>query len=281
MSKGAKLPYVRFYASDWLAGTRGMSAIEVGIYITLLMMMYERCEPIPADNERLARYCGSTRMAFEKVVSSLVKDGKITVVDDGYWNERVEKEFNFREKSKEKKIEAARKRWENTNKNNDEVMHVQELCNAESMLSQKPEARIIKKEPSVPKKKVGYRLPDDFKPDVKWSLSQGLPVDVLEREFEKFKNYWTAKSGKDATKLDWQATWRNWIINAKDRIGKTNGGAKMTVADYSLEQLRKGQSDEQTTFNGTGGLLDYRDTGPNSHVDSFFESLTSTPAVKR
>lgn len=26
----------------------------------------------------------------------------------------------------------------------------------------------------------------------------------------KFRNYWVAKSGKDATKVDWCATWQNW-----------------------------------------------------------------------
>lgn len=26
----------------------------------------------------------------------------------------------------------------------------------------------------------------------------------------KFRNHWVAKSGKDATKIDWYATWQNW-----------------------------------------------------------------------
>lgn len=39
------------------------------------------------------------------------------------------------------------------------------------------------------------------------------------RETEKFRNYWRSKSGKDATKLDWPATWRNWMLTAADRAG--------------------------------------------------------------
>lgn len=29
-------------------------------------------------------------------------------------------------------------------------------------------------------------------------------------EGEKFRDHWVAKTGKDATKTDWLATWRNW-----------------------------------------------------------------------
>lgn len=36
-------------------------------------------------------------------------------------------------------------------------------------------------------------------------------------EFERFGNYWRAKSGKDATKVDWFATWRNWILRDHKR----------------------------------------------------------------
>ena len=36
----------------------------------------------------------------------------------------------------------------------------------------------------------------------------------MNTEAEKFRNYWTAKSGAGATKRDWSATWRNWIITA-------------------------------------------------------------------
>ena len=30
-----------------------------------------------------------------------------------------------------------------------------------------------------------------------------------------FADFWHAKAGKDACKLDWLATWRNWIRNQK------------------------------------------------------------------
>lgn len=37
-----KAVHIALYPSDWLAGTRGLTPAETGIYITLVCMMYER-----------------------------------------------------------------------------------------------------------------------------------------------------------------------------------------------------------------------------------------------
>lgn len=96
MNKEQKRPYVRFFASDWLAGTRGMNAAEVGIYITLIALMYERCEPLPEDHKRLARQCGCSPKVFSATLEILIDEEKITRSESGLWNKRVQKEFDFR-----------------------------------------------------------------------------------------------------------------------------------------------------------------------------------------
>jgi len=35
-------------------------------------------------------------------------------------------------------------------------------------------------------------------------------------ETDKFRDYWLAKSGRDATKVDWNATWKNWLRKAAE-----------------------------------------------------------------
>lgn len=65
----------------------------------------------------------------------------------------------------------------------------------------------------------GTRIPDDFTvtPEmVAWCRSECPDVNG-QRETQKFFNYWQAKTGAGATKLDWNATWRNWMLNAADR----------------------------------------------------------------
>ena len=44
---------------------------------------------------------------------------------------------------------------------------------------------------------------------------QERPDLNLQSVGEQFRDYWSAKAGSGSTKLDWQATWRNWIRNQK------------------------------------------------------------------
>lgn len=61
----------------------------------------------------------------------------------------------------------------------------------------------------------GSRLPADWKLPKAWGDAtladhpQWTP-DKVRLEGEKFRDHWVAKTGKDATKVDWLATWRNW-----------------------------------------------------------------------
>jgi hypothetical protein len=76
-----------------------------------------------------------------------------------------------------------------------------------------------KKRAGDQKTKRGNRLEADWtpaEPDIEYALSHGMPMARIEIEAEKFKNYWTAKSGAGAIKRDWPATWRNWILNAME-----------------------------------------------------------------
>lgn len=69
-----------------------------------------------------------------------------------------------------------------------------------------------------PARKRATRIPDDYMPSphVIEDMRAECPKVDLEAEHRKFVDYWRAKAGKDATKLDWDATWRNWIRRAKD-----------------------------------------------------------------
>jgi hypothetical protein len=86
--------------------------------------------------------------------------------------------------------------------------------------SRKPsESKIVKRKAS--------RIPADFSvtPEmVQWAKSR-VPMVNGKLETEKFVNYWTAKSGASATKLDWPATWRNWMLEAGQRNGGGGQGA--------------------------------------------------------
>lgn len=68
-----------------------------------------------------------------------------------------------------------------------------------------------------------WTLPDDWRT---WAQVERPDVDAG-KESEKFRDYWHAKAGKDAAKVDWSATWRNWVRNA--RAGKQDAVAGRAV----------------------------------------------------
>lgn len=69
----------------------------------------------------------------------------------------------------------------------------------------------------------GARLDPKWVLPSKWgqyALQQGLREAEVRAEAEQFRNYWVAKNGPDAIKLDWEATWRNWVIRTAKRLGR-------------------------------------------------------------
>ncbi|UNF51761.1 YdaU family protein [Bartonella krasnovii] len=63
----------------------------------------------------------------------------------------------------------------------------------------------------------GHRLPETWQADIKAAILEGLSEDQAHWQAKKFRDYWQAKSGKEALKADWQATWRNWFRREIER----------------------------------------------------------------
>jgi hypothetical protein len=72
----------------------------------------------------------------------------------------------------------------------------------------------------------GSRIPSDFEVTesmIEWAQSRGIDFD-LEFETEKFRNHFMSVSGAKGVKLDWVATWRNWMLNAMQYRSNSNNG---------------------------------------------------------
>ena len=67
----------------------------------------------------------------------------------------------------------------------------------------------------VKENKRGSRLFQDFIFPSDWLVfcKQERPDLQPVQTFEKFKDYWIAQAGQKGVKLDWFATWRNWVRN--------------------------------------------------------------------
>ncbi|WP_375675555.1 DUF1376 domain-containing protein [Bartonella sp. CL100XZDX] len=87
------MPWIRFHLYDWINDTDKMTLEQRGIYITLLVRMYDKKAPIKEDFETLARVCNCSQKKFATIVEYLTKNNKLLQTDKGLWNTRVEKEL--------------------------------------------------------------------------------------------------------------------------------------------------------------------------------------------
>lgn len=119
-----KAVHIALYPSDWLAGTRGLTPAETGVYITLVCMMYERQGPLAFDQARLARMCNCPAGTFKKILAVLMDEGKLIETPDGLWQRRVETEIAAAKEaigaSSERARRAAEARWSKDRSQSDE-----------------------------------------------------------------------------------------------------------------------------------------------------------------
>ena len=99
------------------------------------------------------------------------------------------------------------------------------------------------------KKPRGSRLTQDFVLPTEWMdfCEQQRPELNVRKTFDQFKDYWV--SAPKGTKLDWFATWRNWVRNTHAPKPNVVDIARVTVPmsktpDAALEKIK---ADEKVT----------------------------------
>ncbi len=229
----SNMPFIAFYPAKWLGRCATLSALERGVFITLICEMYERMEPLKNDVKPLARLCGCTPKTLEKALAVLVEDSnKIIMVDGRLWNHRVQKEIEKSQKKSEISKINAQKRWQKDKKNqgSSDAVALRQQSYPEPDLDKDTTYPLGggKADAQPPKKKAakGTRISENWKLSQElftYALAKGLNDGQITIESEKFKNYWLAASGSNAVKRDWDATWRNWIIRAAERSGSQGG----------------------------------------------------------
>ena len=86
----------------------------------------------------------------------------------------------------------------------------------------------------------GSRIPDDWKPDRELAKQLGWSETQIDTEAANFRDYWTAKPGSGGCKLDWPATWRQWVRNSRTKpagISSTAMPAFSTPVDIDWKNV--------------------------------------------
>lgn len=218
------LPYYKRYPRDFIEGTIGFDLELKGAYAILLDLIYMQGGNLPDDDRYISGLMGCSAKKWQSIRARLFELGKITIENGKISNSRAVFELkSLRNFSETQSINASARK-----KNND--------LQKPSLRQPEPEPEPIKKEPSVPKK--GTRIPADFQPDLDEAVRLGVPPQMASTEAANFRDYWTAKAGKDATKLDWPATWRQWCRNAAKRMGARSSPAKSAFRQHQEDVNR-------------------------------------------
>ena len=95
------------------------------------------------------------------------------------------------------------------------------------------------------KNKRGSRLPLDFFFPKDWCdfLVDQRPDLNAQKTFDQFKDYWIAQAGQKGVKLDWFATWRNWVRSTNAPKQNPYDVVRLTVPsknepDPALEKIK-------------------------------------------
>ena len=95
------------------------------------------------------------------------------------------------------------------------------------------------------KKTLGKRLASDFSFPKEWEdfCQTERPELSPVKTFDQFKDYWIAQAGQKGVKLDWFATWRNWVRSTNAPKQNPADRVRLTVApsnepDPALEKIK-------------------------------------------
>ena len=211
-------PFIKFYPSDFLGGTSGLSPAERGVYITLLCLMYENDGPILRDDSRLSRRCGSPKAAFIRALDSLLAEGKLVEVDGMLTNKRAEKAIVDRANRTQNSTHAAKQRWgaqagkSEQNQSNDYAGAMPEQCVGDA--SQKPEPE-PERDTNVSLCKNGF---DDFwsaypkkveKDAARKAWAKAVKRSLAEDIIEGARQYAAVRHGQDLQYTKNPSSWLN------------------------------------------------------------------------
>ena len=207
--------YYLFNIGDYQSHTAHLSEIEDLAYRRMLDWCYLHEKALPAEPSEIAR---QIRMRTHSESIEVVLREYFERNVDGWISLRVIAEILKVGVKSEKASASAKARWEaKPNKNNNLANDANALrTQSDSNATHYP---LPTTQDTLPKEKKqrGSRLPTDFLMPDDWFdfCRQERPDLTPDKVFDSFKDFWIAKAGAGGVKLDWLATWRNWVRNQK------------------------------------------------------------------
>jgi uncharacterized protein YdaU (DUF1376 family) len=244
---GQASAWMPLYVGDYLGDTQRLTTEQHGAYL-LLILDYWRNGPAPDDDSILQQITKLDKAGWKKHRPALAR---MFQIEGGEWkHKRIDAELGNATANAERRTDKAKKgaaaRWSKQEPSTENGMPEQCPEDAPSMPGALPvecapqspsPVRRTPDKSGVPAQRAN-RLPKGFvvPPDwIAWAKTERSWTSAdCRTEAATFVDFWNAKAGRDGTKLDWQATWRNWVRNSRrpsggaDNEGFSIGGTRMS-----------------------------------------------------
>lgn len=218
-----------FHVGDYIRATAHLDVVEDCVYRRLIDLYMETELPIPNDNLGVIRRLrlGSSGLILEPILKEF-----FTLEADNCWhNSRCDAEISeFKRLAEVSRIngklggrpkKTQQVILDNPAGTQQEPIRLQPIPNTQypskQPTSTQPALVDVSQKPAAkPPASRGSRLSPDWqlpKSWGDWALQQRTDwtPEAVRKVAETFRDHWVAKAGANATKLDWEATWRNWV----------------------------------------------------------------------
>jgi uncharacterized protein YdaU (DUF1376 family) len=228
--------YYKRNLGDYAKKAGRLTMLQHGAYTLLIDSCYDR-EIFPTIEQALEWTWASTEAEVDAV--KFVLSRFFTLDKDGcYVQDRILAELLHYHKNADTNKRIADEREAKRRGNN--TKRVQDVD--EPPPNQEP--LTINHKP-IKDNKRGSRLAKDLIFPEEWFLfcKQERPDLEPLMTFNKFQDYWISQAGQKGVKLDWFATWRNWVRNTKAVKPNPYDVGRLTVArsnepDPALEKIK-------------------------------------------
>lgn len=233
----------KFWWQDWQRdpALRSCGVAARGLWMDMLAIAFDGAPRghvtiggKPATSRQLATIAGINERQTIALLSELEEAGVFSRSEAGAIVSRRMVRDN---EASEAGREAIAKRWKKSevpntppNKGRHSTPHSLE-AEAEAEADSKGES--APRAASPPRAVRGSRLSADWAPsdaDVAYAEAQGVEWRL---SAERFRNHWLGKAGQAGVKLDWPATWRNWVLRDAE---KRHASQPIKTSQWSVEE---------------------------------------------
>ena len=213
--------YYKRNLGDYAKKAGRLTMLQHGAYTLLIDSCYDR-EVFPTLEQALEWTWASTEAEVEAVKFVLSRFFELDK-EGCYVQDRILQELLHYHKNADTNKRIADEREAKRRENSTKRVHSVN----EATPNQEP---LTTNHKPIEKKTLGKRLASDFSFPLEWEqfCQQTRPELSPVKTFDQFKDYWIAQAGQKGVKLDWFATWRNWVrstnapkINPADRVRLT------------------------------------------------------------